>query len=225
MLLTGEAVLIPELGRSREWEETFAWSDTLILTDYYTLVSRSEHRNIAVNEIMHIKVGMAQNTTHAATFKQWFPFHKNYIEYNSIDAAFNALQKGEVDMVMTTQRRVINLTHIQELVGYKANIVFNQPIETRFAFSRNEAVLHSIVDKAFKLIDTGGIATQWTQKTYDYRLKVVEEQRPWLIGASVLSLAVLSLILVIFFRNRKITAIKSLPKKGKIVAGFLMKRC
>jgi len=203
MLLNGDAFIIPEIVRTRDREDRFIWSDIVILNDNYALVSRADHRNITINEILQEKVGVARNSNHAIIFKQWFPDHRNVIEYTGIDQAFNALLNGEVDMVMATQRRLMQLTHYQEQVGYKANIVFNQDIETRLGFNKNEVVLRSIVDKALSMIDVDRIAVQWTQRTYDYRAKVAEARLPWLIGAITMTLAVFVLILIIFYKSRR----------------------
>jgi signal transduction histidine kinase/CheY-like chemotaxis protein len=58
------------------------------------------------------------------------------------------------------------------------------------------------MDKALPLVDTQMITEQWLTKTYDYRTRLMEAQRPWLIGAISLSLAVLALTLILFFKNR-----------------------
>jgi len=202
MLLNGEAVVIPEMVRTNEREKYFVWSDVVILDDYYALISRAEHRNININEIMHVKVGMARGTMHASMFRLWFPNHNNIAEYDGIDQAFAALLRGDVDMVMSTQRRVMQLTHFQELVDYKANIVFQQPLETRITFSKDEVILRSIIDKALKIMDTDAIISQWTQRTYDYRTKMIEAQRPWLIGVFAMSLIALALLLFLFYKNQ-----------------------
>ncbi|MCL2721618.1 MAG: ATP-binding protein, partial [Treponema sp.] len=201
MILRGEAVILPELVRNKEREEHFIWSDVVIMNDYYALVSKSEHRNISINEIMHVKVGMARSTMHASMFKQWFPNHGNITEYDGIDLAFAALLKGEIDMVMSTQRRVMQLTHFQEEVDYKANLVFQQPLETRITFIKDEEILKSIFDKALKLININEITTGWTQKIYDYRAKIAEEQRPLFITVIIMVFVALALLLFLFYRN------------------------
>jgi len=203
MLIKGDAVIVPELVRTKEREDHFLWSDIVILNDHYALVSRSDYRNVTINEILQERIGLARNTVHAMLFKQWFPDHMNIVEYQGIDLAFEALVNGEVDMVMTTQRRLTQLTHYQEQVGFKTNIVFTQAIETRFGFNKNETVLRSIVDKALKLVDIERITVQWTQRTYDYRAKVAEARLPWLIGAITMTLAVFVLILFILHKNRR----------------------
>jgi signal transduction histidine kinase/CheY-like chemotaxis protein len=119
-----------------------------------------------------------------------------------MNEAVSALQRGEVDMALATERRLLLLTHYLEFPNYKANIVFDQPVETVFGFNKNEAVLRSIIDKALQISNTDTIADKWMRKTYDYRIKVAEARLPWLIGAISLSFAVLILILILFSRSR-----------------------
>ena len=202
MLIDGEAALVPEMARTHEREAHFIWSDTVILNDYYALISRSEYDNISISEIMDTRVGLARDTIYAAMFKQWFPNHNNTVEYEGADQAFVALLRGEVDMVMSNQRRIMHLTHFQEQIGYKTNIVFKQPLEIRFGFNRDETILRSIIEKALNLIDVEEITSQWSQRTYDYRARVLEARLPLLIGAIIMTLAMLSMLLVMFFRNR-----------------------
>ncbi len=213
MLLDGEAKMIPGLIRTKEREDLYLWSSIMTLEDYYALVSKSDYPNITINEILNVKVGLARSTVHADIFKQWFPNHRNVVEYDNIDIAFEALQKGEVDMVMSTQRKVMELTHYHELVDFKPNILFKQALETPIAFGKNDGVLRSIIEKTFKLTNVDAITSQWMQRTFDYRLKIVEAQRPWFIGAIVMALVVIVLILVIFHRNRQMTADLVIAKK------------
>jgi signal transduction histidine kinase/DNA-binding response OmpR family regulator len=200
MLKSGGAALSASLLWTKEREEFFIWPETALVPDYYALISRSDYPNIAINEIPDAKVGVGGDT--AVMFRQWFPTHTNIVEYASMNEALDALQRGEVDMALSTERRLLLLTHYLELSGYKANIVFDQPIETVFGFNKNEAFLCSIIDKALQMINTNGISDQWMRRTYDYRAKVAEARFPWLIGATALSLIVLSLILILFHRSR-----------------------
>jgi signal transduction histidine kinase/ActR/RegA family two-component response regulator len=200
MIKSGEAALSASLPWTKEREEFFIWSKTALLPDYYALISRSDYPNITIPEILNTKVGMGVDI--AIMFRQWFPTHTNIIEYASMNEAVIALQRGEVDMALATGRRLLLLTHYLESPHYKANIVFDQPVETVFGFHKNEAVLRSIIDKALHITNTDAIADQWMRKTYDYRIKVAEARLPWLIGAIILSLAVLVLILILFSRSR-----------------------
>ena len=199
MIKNGEAALSASLPWTREREEFFIWSKTALLPDYYALISRSDYPNITIPEILNTKVGMGTDT--AVMFRQWFPTHMNIVEYESMNDAVSALQRDEVDMALATERRLSLLTHYLEFPYYKANIVFDQPVETVFGFHKNEAVLRSIIDKALQITNTNAIADQWMRRTYDYRAKVAEARLPWLLGATALSVIALA-ALAMFIRGR-----------------------
>jgi len=169
LLISGAAAFAPLVGRTQEREAYYTWSDVLLQRDYYALISHTDYRNIELNDILNERVGIARGTSFAEVFLQWFPNHANTVVYDTQDLAFKGLQRGEVDFVMSTQLRLLYLTHYQELPIYKANFTFNDYIETRFAFNINETILLSIVDKSLSLINTDRIVKQWTDKTYDFR--------------------------------------------------------
>jgi len=204
MLRNDEVSFVSELIWTKAREEFFIWADTSIQDDYYALISRSDYRNVTTNEILHTKVGLTRDTAYTAMFKQWFPEHENTIEYDGIEETFIALLNGEVDMVMTTERRLMFLTHYQEQTGYKLNYVFDQIIHTRFGFNKEKTVLVGIIDKALHSIDTKGISNQWMRNTFDYRAKVLEAQRPLFIGISALLVCLLALVAVFFIRSRRV---------------------
>ena len=203
MLLDGEALIIPELTWTKERDGLFLWPDSSQMTDYYALISKSEYPNIKIEDIVNYKVGLMQNTSYAEIFRRWFPNNSSTVEYQNMESAFNALQRGEIDMVMASQTRLLYLTNYMEHPGYKANFIFEQPIDLNFGINRNEAVLCSIIDKALKMIDTKGIMDQWVHKTYDYRVKVADVQRMWFIGSSVLFLSAFALVAVLLERSRR----------------------
>ena len=203
MLINGDIAIVPQLTQSDERAGLFLWSDRALMTDYYVLISKSEYPDIKVNEVLYARVGLARNTAYTYIFNKWFPSHMNTVEYESTEEAFDALRRGDVDMVMANQESLLYLTHYLELPNYKANVVFDLAINVRMGFNKDEAVLRSIVDKALRVIDTNGIADHWMRKTYDYRTKLMETRLPWLIGAAVLLLCVLVLLMVLFRRTRQ----------------------
>jgi len=203
MLEEGEAHMSAEMIRSHDRIGRFLWPEQPTLVDYYTLVSKHTLPNKSINEIMDVKVGLVWGSVYSEIFKRWFPDHRNTVEYISSNAAFNGLELGEVDMVMSSQHRLLAITHYNEFVGYKANIIFDYKSESRFAFNINEGILCSIVDTALEMLDSRAVADQWMRKTYDYRSKVAEAQRPWLIGSSLLLLSVVLLLFILIIRTRK----------------------
>ena len=201
-LKSGEASMITELLRTRERENDFLWAGTLFMIDYYALLSKTEFRNIKINEIQHKKIGLIKNAVQTDAFHRWFPNHKNFIEYEESNEAFNALDNGQIEMLMSTLSRLLMYTNYYERVGYKANITFDYPVGSTFGFNRDSEALRSIVDKTLLLIDLEDISGRWMRKTYDYRIKVARAQIPWLISVSAL-IALVLLLLFISFQKTK----------------------
>jgi PAS domain S-box-containing protein len=168
------------------------------MIDSTALISGDDFPNIHLNEIMYIRIGLIKDYAHTDLFRRWFPNHPNTVEYGSTLLAIEGLERGEVDMVMTSNHELLIMSNYLERAGYKSNFVFNNILRVAFGYNINEAVLLSIIDKALHLIDTETISNRWLRQTYDYRAKVAEAQRPWLIGATVLSLALLAAILFMF---------------------------
>ena len=203
MLVSGEIAIVPELTQSDERVGQFLWPNTVQMIDYYSLISRFDYPNIKAYEIIFVKVGLARNTDYAAVFRKWFPTHMNTVEYDTMEEAFAALQRGEIDMVMANQKRLLYLTNYLESPDYKINVLFDQPLEIKFGLNKDEVILCSIIDKALDMVDLRGISDQWLRRTYDYRSKVMEARYPLLIGLLLLFLAVLSLVAVLFARSRR----------------------
>jgi signal transduction histidine kinase/CheY-like chemotaxis protein/ABC-type amino acid transport substrate-binding protein len=205
MLEKGEVSLISELIRTPEREGRFIWPANENMIDHYALLSKSSHKNIKINEIMQVRVGLLRGMAYTEMFKNWFPNHTDNVEYDSINEAFDALGRDEVDMVMMSESQLRILTNYYERPGYKANVLFDSTFKSSFGFNKDEAVLCSIIDKTLNYIDTVEITREWMSKTYDYRAKLAEAQtaaqRPWIIGAGCLFLCVLTLLILLFLRK------------------------
>ena len=203
MLENGEVHILSELIRTPEREGRFLWPNSSFLSDHSALISRTDHRNINIDEIFYVKVGLTKNLAHTELFRRWFPNHKNTVEYESSDTALKALTRGEVDMVMNKNNLLLQLTHYQELPGYKANIMFDNKFKSTFGINKDKAVLCSIVDKALGLIDTETISGQWLRRTYDYRTKLAQARMPWIIGTVAALVLILVFLTISYMRNTK----------------------
>ncbi|MDR1838233.1 MAG: transporter substrate-binding domain-containing protein [Treponema sp.] len=203
MLEDGKVSMLTELMYTKQREGYFLWSDTILSVNNPVLVSKSNFRNISLNEILYIKIGLIRNYAYSALFREWFPDHSNTMEYVNISAAINALDKGDIDVVMTNTNELMAFTHFQERTGYKINYMFDSPFRSTFGFNRNEEVLCSIVNKALRHINTDKITDQWMRKTFNYRSQKIQSQLPWLIGSSALLLSVLVLVGVLFVINSR----------------------
>ena len=186
MLENGKIYMVSEMIRTADRESSFIWPDTTYLTDSSALLSRADFPNINIHDIMSMKVGVTKGLAHTEFFRMWFPDHSNTVEYDSSEAALEALVRGEVDMVMNKNNLLLQLTHYEELPDYKANIVFDNIFESTFGLNKDQTVLCSIVDKALGLIDYKTISGQWLNRTYDYRLMLAQAQKPWIIGMAIL---------------------------------------
>ena len=203
MLEDGEASVISELIHTRAREGLYIWPENTILTEYPALLTKLDYPDVNGSEVFFAKVGLLKGTAHTDFFHRCFPYHANTIEYDSMNAAVNAMERGEIDMVMATDILLLTLTNYNERPGYKANLVFDKPYQSTFGFNKNCYVLCSIVDKALRFVDTDGLSGQWMRKNYDYRLKVSDARRPWLIGAFVLFLCVIILLSAMFANKRR----------------------
>ena len=203
MLERGEVSMITELVRTEDRAKYCIWPETAIMKDRHALLSRTEHLHLSINEIPYMKVGLVKDSAHTELFLESFPNHTNYIVYEDTSYARNALERGDVDLIMSSLHQLLTLTNYNELPGYAANFVFDGEFDSTFGFNNSETVLCSIFDKALQMIDTEGISGQWMRQTYDYRLKVEQARLPWLIGATILSCA-LVIMFVLFFRRRSI---------------------
>ncbi|MCL2209054.1 MAG: transporter substrate-binding domain-containing protein [Treponema sp.] len=203
MLENGEVCMLTEVIRSDEREGRFLWPSNSFMTERSVLVSKLNHRNTNVNRIYSETVALSRGTVQTEFFYRWFPNHPHVIIYDNYKTSFEALINDEVDLVMSSYSQLLYLTNYLELSGFKANVIFDNSFESSFGINKNQKVLCSIIDKALELVDTGTISEQWRHRSYDYRLKVVQARTPWLMGSIILSLCVLSLVIVLFVRNRR----------------------
>jgi len=201
MLEDGRVSMITELFWVSERVERFLWSDTPYQHDFYALLSAVEYENINVNEVLYSRVGLIEGSAYTDVFHEWFPRHTNTKNYSSNTAAFDALARGEVDLVMATRNQLLSILNYLELPGYKANIIFNHPSDSYFGFNINEEILRSIISKAQKLVNTDEICNRWERMVFDYRRKMAQARQPWLIGVSILLFCVLFLVVAILNRN------------------------
>ena len=202
MLEEGDVPLSAEIIHSKGREGKFLWPKKPSLHGKYALISKSDLPNLYINEIMNYRIGLVWGSVYSEVFNKWFPDHPRTTEYTGSNAAFDALRRNEVDLVMSSDHRLLSITHYNELVGYKTNIVLEFAADSHFGLNIKETILCSIIDKALNLIDTEAIAGQWTGKTFDYREKLVRAQLPWLIGVCALLLFVLLLLVYVLLRKR-----------------------
>ena len=203
LLERGTAYFIPNLVQSDERRERFIWPNTMYITDRFALLSKRSFPNVELNDIPFARVGLHEGSAFTDMFRSWFPNAVNAVEYPSSAESFAALDRGEVDLVMSTQSRLVTMTNLYELSDYKANYLFNAAFEASFGLNRDKAILASIIDKALPLINTDRIMEQWQSITYDYEARLMRAQRPWILGSSATLALMLIILAIIYINDRK----------------------
>ncbi|MCL2821367.1 MAG: ATP-binding protein [Oscillospiraceae bacterium] len=203
MLESGEAAMITELMQTEERDGMYLWADEFFLRDVLALLSSTDFHNIHINEILYLKIGLIKDTAHSDMFLSWFPNHRNTVMFDNTKEALDALENGEVDMVMTREYHLLIMTNYRELVGYKSNFMFDAHFDVTFGFNINEEILASIVTKAMRLIDVEGISGQWLRRTYDYRLRLAQERFPFMVGIGVLAIGFIFVIVLVIRKRRE----------------------
>jgi len=201
MLEYREALMITELLHTPGRDELFIWPSAYVMTSRATLISETETPNIDFTDIMRETVGLIENSAYADLFMTWFPDHRYLEWYPTVTNAFDALSKGEIDMLMGSENMVLLQTNFHEEPGFKANIVFERAFESTFAFHRDEAVLCSIIDETLNLIDTQSISAQWSRRTYDYRVALAQARLPIVFAISI-AFSLLIIMILLHRRNR-----------------------
>ena len=204
MFESGQAVMVCELIRTPEREGNFLWTDSSYLRSSYALLSSADLPDLNIGQIPRMRIGLTTGTAYEHVFGEMFPDHKHVTYYSSNVIAFDALEQGEIDLLMANQNLFLSATNYMERTGLKANFMFDRQCESSFGFRKEEAVLCSIFSKAQRLINVESIANNWTRKVFDYRGQLARAQVPYFISASVLLIALLTLMGVTLVRNRQI---------------------
>ncbi|MDR2964745.1 MAG: transporter substrate-binding domain-containing protein, partial [Treponema sp.] len=197
-----EVSLVTQLGYTAERGKRFLWPETNLMQEHYILISKPSLPRLKITEIANARVGLIRDFSHSELFRQWFPNHTHTKIYNNFDEIFAALDKGEIDLAMSSMIQLLALTNYHERSGYKANYIFDYTYNITPGFNQDEAVLVSIMDKAFQIIDLEGISKHWMSLTFDYQAKLLRVQRPWLLGAIGLSFIIIALVSVFFIKSR-----------------------
>jgi len=201
MLENGDALIVPELFRLEENEERFLWADVPLLWDNYAFLSKSDFKNVEISQVPYLKIGVRGNR-YSEFFRKMFPNHRNLNVYNTQEEVWNALKHGDVDLIFACNRKLITYTNFYEEAGYKLNLILNYTFDSSFGYNKDSVILKSIIDKALGVINVNNITNQWMHKTYDYRYKLAETQRPWLTGLSIMFFFIIVTVSFSLLRSR-----------------------
>lgn len=205
ILERGDASIMTELDYTSNRKGRFLWTGVPYSVDQYALLSRTDTPDIGIDQVLTMKTGLIYGSPYESFFLEWFKGNKNIVTYPTKDAAFTALETGEVDCLMATQNLLLSLTNYSEKPGFKTNLNFRRDLNLFFALNRDEQILKSILDKTQSLIDVDTIEDRWMHKIFDYRRKMTEAQVPYIAGFGIVMTAGLIALLMLLAKNRRMS--------------------
>ena len=200
MLESGRASMVSQLLHTTEREGSFLWSASYA-SAYYALISRSDYPNLASYQVVRARVGTTRRSAFEDKYNEWFADNTNLILYDDQIEVLDALESGDIDLLMGSNYLMLMQQNYREKPGYKINVRFSAPMESHFGFNINEAVLCSIINKAQYYVNTSVISDDWTSRGYDYA-KQIAQQRLVIFVAIAAVLAII-LFLTVFSLRRK----------------------
>jgi len=203
MLQSGGVPMTAELLYTSDRSERFIWTDIAYTTTRYVLVSASEHENIILEQVSFKHVGTIKGTGYEEMFHNWFPSHAHTTSYNTVVEGIDAIERGEIDLLMMTEGRFLTVTNYLERSGFKINLILDYKTESRFGFTQDETLLRGIMTKAQALVDTDTISNYWNYRVFDYQVELAKSRNIYTTFLSALLLCILVLVAVLFVRSRE----------------------
>jgi len=202
-LITGEISMVSELQYTEERSGNFLFSDPYFTT-HYALLSKIDYPKLQMPQIVRAKVGAMRGTAHVDLYRMWFPENNNLKLYNSSEGdGIRALETGEIDLYMASENLLLVLRNYMEKPGFKANIIFSSPLlESLFGFNKNEELLHSIICKAQRYVNSSKIGEEWVNRVFDYTGKaLIERQVFFSITVMILFLSLIAMGFLLLSNN------------------------
>ena len=204
MLDRNTIAMTSEMIRTKDREKKYLWTDAPYLVDQYGLLSKTELPDLNVSQIAHLRVGLITGSAYAEVFRELYPRHKNVFSYDTTPEAFDALERGDVDVLMMTRNLLLSATNYLERAGIKENYMFDRGYEAYFGFNLKQEILCSIVGKAQRYINVEEVTNAWTRKVFDYRGKLARAQVPYLVGIAGVMFFALLFLSILLHKNGKI---------------------
>ena len=209
-LKTGEVRMAAQLLFSEQRKDQFLWSAEPFARSYLAIMSRSEQPNLAVYQVKRHSVGVLKQSGMADFYNDLFPGNSNLYEIETQTLCLEALEKGEVDLLMASEYMLLTESSYREKTGLKINIKLNTSLDSHFGFHKEEMVLCSIIDKAQQYVDTGIIETSWTGRHFDYSKKLTEQRNLYMM--IFISILFIMLMVTMFLYVRKANLSKELKE-------------
>ena len=199
-LQTGQASLISELLHTESRKGLFLWPKEPSCVTHYALLSKSDAPKLDIYQMLGKRIGVETDTAYYDVALQWFP-NVELLAYPSIDDTFDALDRGEIDLIMASENLLLSQTNYSEKPGYKVNFAIDYTAESKLGFHIGEAVLLSIFEKTYPFIDSDNIVRNWMNRVFDYSAQLSRTRVEMLLISTVLLTAFIALLAVFLMKN------------------------
>ncbi|MCL1889810.1 MAG: GGDEF domain-containing protein [Desulfovibrionaceae bacterium] len=224
-LESGEIHMVAQLLHSKARIEHFLWGAVPYSRSYYAIMSKADYPNLASYQVVRATVGVMKKSGHEDIYRELFPNNNNLREYDTLWECLEALEKGEVALLMGSEHMLITQNHYHEKSGFKINIKLNVPMDSYFGFHKNDRILCSIIGKAQQYVPTETIEIAWTSRMFDYSKKLAEERAFFLaIFVSVLSLMLAATVVLLVRDVRLNKKLKDMANTDSLT-GIFNRRC
>ena len=173
---TGSIPMAAQLRYSKARSGHFLWGAVPYSHSFYAILSKVDHPTLAIYQIPRATVGVVAGSVYADIYRELFPNNDNLVEFDTLTDCLDALERGEVELLMASEHMLLSQINFRERPGFKINIKLNAPMDSYFGFNKNEKVLRSIIDKAQQHVPTDVIEISWTGRMFDYSKKLAEER-------------------------------------------------
>ena len=205
MVENGEIQMVDQLLYLESRTENCIWSAAPYAKGDYVLLSRSDFANLAAFQVVRARVGAVKGSAKIDLYNDLFPNNRNLLLYDTQNQCLDALERGDVDLIIASDYTMLAQANYREKTGFKINISLNIPLDSHFGFNKDEAVLCSIVDKAQAYVNTESIELSWTGRVYDYSKKMTEQRARFLFIFGAVTFIILLVTIFLFVKSLRLS--------------------
>ena len=204
-LLSGDLHMSAQLLHTEERKEHFIWSDVPYARSFYAILSRLSFPYLAPYQVTRSEIGVTRGSGKKDIYVELFHTNANLREFDTQYECLDALESGDIDLLMASEYTLLAQNNYREKSGFKINIKLDAAMDSYFGFTRSNAVLCSIINKAQQYIQTDMIEISWTGRTFDYSKKLSDERTLYLMVFLIVVFAVLLLTVFVLIRNVRLS--------------------
>ena len=201
----GGASLISQMLPSEDRYGDIIRADAPYATTQFAFISKLEYPSLLSYQIPRTRVGVVRNSVYEQKYVEWFPGSYNTITFSNQNSAFDALEAGEIDLLMGSIYTMLLQHNYREKPGYKVNVHFGAFADTYFGFRKDDVLLRGIINKAQAHVNVGGINEEWANRGFNYSKVLAEQQAAFLAVITAILLLGLGFTLFYLMKTRSLS--------------------